>query len=191
VLIVLDREAHFWASTGPTPHHWFDGRDHGTPWLVLELGTPCELSGSRVAEGHEIGVDLAPGSYTLSVRHWPTGLHREHALPTLAYRFSNPKDATCAPQFLSKGLPDWNGESPVSVRGVGDLNHDGLLDSAAVYQASAMGQMGTRLLVQEAYPRCARVVFDGVGTWQESCGIERLSNQLYALVLILLASAAA
>jgi hypothetical protein len=157
------RRARLWASVGPAG----STRDQGRSLLMLARTTESGAIAS-IACGAAWGVDLEPGDYLVygSTRTRPNN----DSAPGFLYRISQPGDRSCPAALATRGIHDWDGEFPFSIRPAGDLNGDGVPDMAVAYQYAYMNP-GTRLLVTSRYPDCYRIVLD------EASGVRLLGTR--------------
>lgn len=157
------RPTRLWASTGPTG----SPRSQGRSLLVLARAA-ADGSIAPLACATAWGVDLEPGDYLIY------GSTRTRAntdsIPGFLYRSSQPGDHSCPAALATRGIHDWDGEFPFSIRAAGDLNGDGAPDLAVEYQYAYMNP-GTRLLVATPYPDCYRIVLD------EASGVQLLKTR--------------
>ena len=146
------RPARLWASSGPTSSLRNQERS-----LLLLVRLADDGTIAPVACGAAWGVDLEPGHYLV---YGATRTRQNNdSVPGFLYRVSQAGDRSCPAELATRGVHDWDGEFPFSVRPAGDLNGDGTPDLAVAYQYAYLNP-GTRLLVSRPYPECYRIVLD-------------------------------
>ncbi|WP_438003019.1 hypothetical protein WME89_29315 [Sorangium sp. So ce321] len=147
-----------WASTGPSP-----SPERTTTRGLLSVQAVSDAGPGKVLGcGPALSVELAPGRYHLrgQVR---SAQYAESGVPPgidgFAYRIGELADRSCPMDLATRGVHDWDGQFPFTVDTALDLNADGRREVRVEYQMGFMNP-GTRLLVNEAYPRCLTVVAD-------------------------------
>ncbi|WP_437995148.1 hypothetical protein WMF26_27810 [Sorangium sp. So ce185] len=157
-MIEVPRPLRLWASTGPSP-----SPELTTTRALLSVQTMSDTGpGDVLGCGPTLSVELAPGRYALRGRV-RSAQYTESGVPPgiegFAYRMSELADRSCPTDLATRGIHDWDGQFPFTVDTDLDLNADGERDVRVECQM-AFTNPGTRLLVNEAYPRCLRVVAD-------------------------------